>query len=83
MEIDYIEIIKVVATILALLIAIIGHEIMHGFVAYRYGDSAAKISGRLSINPLPHIDIIGSVILPLSLYYGRVFLRHTKVSIKP
>ena len=69
MDIDNIEIIKVVATVLALLIAIIGHEIMHGFVAYKYGDKTAKSLGRLSINPIPHIDIIGSIILPLSLYF--------------
>lgn len=68
MDIDYIEVIKVVATILALLIAIIGHEIMHGLIAYKYGDITAKQLGRLSINPIPHIDIVGSIILPLSLY---------------
>jgi len=69
MEVNYIEVLKVIATILALLIAIIGHEIMHGFVAYKYGDFTAKSLGRLSINPIPHIDIIGSIILPLSLYF--------------
>ena len=37
-----IEIIKIVASILALAIAIIGHEIMHGYIAYRYGDNTAK-----------------------------------------
>jgi len=65
---DIIEIIKIVATILALLIAIIGHEIMHGYVAFRYGDWTAKSMGRLSINPVPHIDPIGSIVLPLMLY---------------
>lgn len=68
MEIDYLEILKFGATVIALLIAIVGHEIMHGFVAYKYGDSTAKNLGRLSINPILHIDLIGSIILPLSLY---------------
>jgi Zn-dependent protease len=64
-----IEIIKLVTVVLALLIAIIGHEIMHGYVAYRYGDMTAKLSGRLSINPIPHIDPVGSLILPLALHF--------------
>lgn len=41
------------------LISIIFHEISHGFVAYKLGDNTAKQMGRLTLNPLPHIDIIG------------------------
>ncbi len=63
-----IEIIKIVASILALAVAIIGHEIMHGYIAYKYGDSTAKSAGRLSINPIVHVDIVGTIIIPLSLY---------------
>lgn len=62
------EIIKTVATVLALAIAIIGHEIMHGYMAYRYGDTTAKNAGRLSINPLVHVDPIGTVVLPAILF---------------
>lgn len=54
--------------ILALLIAIIGHEIMHGYVAYRYGDDTAKVAGRLSLNPIVHIDLVGSILIPASLF---------------
>ncbi|WP_245892571.1 site-2 protease family protein [Helicobacter valdiviensis] len=54
---------------LPLLIAIIGHEIMHGRVAYYYGDTTAKDAGRLSINPLVHIDWVGSIILPAFLFF--------------
>lgn len=54
--------------ILVLLIAIIGHEIMHGAVALKYGDSTAKSAGRLSINPIRHIDLVGSILLPLGLF---------------
>ncbi len=56
------------AIILALAVAIIGHEIMHGWVAYRYGDMTAKSQGRLSINPLVHIDPIGTIAVPALLY---------------
>lgn len=63
-----ISIIKALLIALALIIAIVGHEIMHGFVAYRYGDSTAKDSGRLSINPIKHIDPLGTIVLPLMLF---------------
>jgi Zn-dependent protease len=50
-----------------LLLSIILHEIAHGWVAYRLGDDTAARAGRLTLNPLPHIDPFGSVILPLLL----------------
>jgi Zn-dependent protease len=69
------DIIKIIATILSLMIAIIGHEIMHGYVAYRYGDTTAKNAGRLSINPIAHIDPIGTILVPSLLYIsGAPFL---------
>lgn len=55
-------------SLLAFLVAIIGHEIMHGFVALFYGDDTAKLAGRLTINPIKHIDLLGSIILPLGLF---------------
>ncbi len=64
-----IEILKIVASIVALAIAIIGHEIMHGWVAYRYGDNTAKNAGRLSINPIVHVDLVGTILLPAILYF--------------
>lgn len=69
------EAIKILATVLALMIAIIGHEIMHGYVAYRYGDDTARLAGRLSINPIVHVDLVGTIILPALLYVtGAPFL---------
>ena len=47
-----------------LVVAVILHEISHGVVALIYGDDTAKRAGRLTLNPLPHIDPLGSVILP-------------------
>jgi len=63
--------IKFSAMILAFLVAIIGHEIMHGLVAKYYGDTTADRQGRLSINPLKHIDPFGSIIFPVLLYLSQ------------
>jgi Zn-dependent protease len=51
-----------------LLIAMTVHEFSHGFVAYKLGDSTAKYSGRLTLNPLAHIDIFWTLILPLLIF---------------
>ncbi len=69
--------IAIVTSIVALLIAIVGHEIMHGWVAYKYGDMTAKQNGRLSINPLVHLDPIGSILVPIMTYYLPVLLLGT------
>lgn len=50
---------------LPLLLAIILHEYAHGWVANYYGDPTARLLGRLTVNPIPHIDPIGSILLPL------------------
>src|SRR6056297_1733315 len=55
------------------------HEYSHGWMAYHLGDSTAKDAGRLTLNPLAHIDPIGTVILPLFLLFtGGVFLGWAK-----
>lgn len=48
----------------ALIVAVILHEISHGVVALVFGDDTAKRAGRLTLNPIPHIDPVGSVLLP-------------------
>ncbi|MBO7611773.1 MAG: site-2 protease family protein [Elusimicrobia bacterium] len=58
---------KYVVSVVVLLFSIIVHEVAHGFVAYKRGDSTAKLLGRLTLNPIPHIDILGSIILPAFL----------------
>lgn len=65
---DTLKIIDIASVVLALLVAIIGHEIMHGRMAYYYGDDTAKKEGRFSINPISHIDPIGTILLPTLLY---------------
>ena len=66
---ESIDLLKIAAAILALAVAIIGHEIMHGWVAYMYGDTTAKNAGRLSINPLTHVDLVGTIIVPATMYF--------------
>jgi Zn-dependent protease len=51
----------------AILLAVILHELAHGVVANRLGDDTAKRAGRLTLNPLRHIDPFGSVVVPLAL----------------
>ena len=48
-----------------LVVAVILHEVSHGVVAYWLGDDTAKRAGRLTLNPVPHIDPFGSILLPL------------------
>lgn len=53
--------------IIALIMSAVAHEVAHGWMAYRLGDSTAKDLGRLTLNPIKHLDLFGSIILPLVL----------------
>ncbi|MFV2004139.1 MAG: site-2 protease family protein [Gammaproteobacteria bacterium] len=53
--------------VLPILFAITLHEAAHGWVAYKLGDPTAKSRGRITINPLKHIDLVGTVLVPLFL----------------
>ncbi|MEX2054776.1 MAG: site-2 protease family protein [Candidatus Andersenbacteria bacterium] len=55
------------ASIVGLAIAIILHEVAHGYVALQLGDPTAKLAGRLTLNPIKHIDLWGTIIIPLLL----------------
>ncbi|MBU4140754.1 MAG: site-2 protease family protein, partial [Candidatus Omnitrophica bacterium] len=50
-------------------LAIVIHEYAHGWVAYKLGDPTAKNAGRLTLNPLAHIDPMGTIFLPLMLIF--------------
>lgn len=56
-----------ICSILSFVPAIVLHEMAHGFAAYKLGDPTAKRAGRLSFNPLAHIDPFGTVIMPALL----------------
>ena len=56
-------------SIVILLFSVIIHEVMHGVVALRFGDHTAERAGRLTLNPIPHIDLFGTVLLPALLIF--------------
>jgi Zn-dependent protease len=56
---------QIVFPFLVVIFSIILHEVAHGYAAYIQGDETAHRAGRLTLNPLPHIDMMGSVIVPL------------------
>lgn len=55
---------------LPVIFAITLHEAAHGYAAQRLGDPTAAMLGRVTLNPLPHIDPIGTILMPLLLYFG-------------
>lgn len=59
---------------LPVLFAVTVHEMAHGWVAYRLGDATAKRLGRLTLNPLRHVDPIGTVLVPGLLYWMSGFV---------
>lgn len=61
------EVMYYACAIISFTVALTGHEVAHGYAAYKLGDPTAKRAGRLSLNPLKHIDPFGTVILPLML----------------
>ncbi len=63
-----------------LLFSVVIHELSHGYMALRLGDPTAKQMGRLTLNPIPHIDPIGSIVVPLFslLVAGSVFIAWAK-----
>jgi Zn-dependent protease len=58
---------QILVIIPGLYLGVVLHEVAHGYVAYRNGDPTAKNLGRLSLNPIVHIDLFGSILLPLLL----------------
>jgi len=62
-----------------IVISAVFHEYAHGFIAYYLGDPTAKNAGRLTLNPLVHMDLFGTVILPLFLLFtGGIFIGYAK-----
>ena len=59
-----------ISTLAIFLISLSVHEFAHAWVAYRFGDQTAKSMGRLTLNPIAHIDLFGTIILPLLVGFG-------------
>ncbi len=55
---------------LPVIFAITLHEAAHGYIAQRLGDNTAAMLGRVTLNPVPHIDLVGTILLPLLLYFS-------------
>jgi len=56
-------------SLVVLILSIIVHEVAHGYAADSLGDPTARLAGRLTLNPLPHIDLMGSIVLPALLVF--------------
>ncbi|MGE0617074.1 MAG: site-2 protease family protein [Bacteriovoracia bacterium] len=59
---------RLAINIVPFIMAVVLHEFAHGFVASKWGDNTARDSGRLTMNPAPHMDLMGTVILPLMMF---------------
>jgi Zn-dependent protease len=66
-EVNLPYILKAALMAVVLLFSIIVHEVAHGYVALLNGDPTARMLGRITLNPVPHIDPVGSILLPLML----------------
>lgn len=60
-------VLEIVLSLIAVFTAIVLHEFSHGYIAFRLGDPTAKMQGRLTLNPLAHIDPIGTILVPIVL----------------
>ena len=65
-------IVAIILNFIPIMLAIILHEIAHGYAALKLGDNTAKRFGRLSLNPVKHVDLFGTIILPALLYASNV-----------
>lgn len=61
---------NLILSVIPFLLAITVHEVAHGYAAYRKGDYTAKMLGRLTMNPVRHLDPLGSVLVPLILAFS-------------
>ena len=68
---DFNEIVQTITThALPVLLAITFHDAAHGYVAKLLGDNTAWALGRVTLNPVPHIDLVGTIAIPLALYFA-------------
>lgn len=67
MNIYRMQVIDTIFYIAILIMSVVIHEVAHGAMAYRFGDMTARLAGRLTLNPIKHLDPIGSIILPALL----------------
>ena len=70
--------------VVVLIFSVVVHEVAHGVAADKLGDPTARLAGRLTLNPIPHIDILGSIIVPvLASFTGYYFGWAKPVPVNP
>ena len=63
------------SSLIILFFSIVLHEVAHGLMAERHGDPTARMMGRITLNPLVHIDPVGTILLPLiMIVFGSPFI---------
>lgn len=60
---------EILLSLVVLILSVIVHEVAHGYAANSLGDPTARLAGRLTLNPIPHIDLMGSIVLPALLVF--------------
>ncbi len=60
--------------VIPVLFAVTVHEVAHGWVASQFGDQTAKLLGRLTLNPIKHIDLVGTILVPVIMFYTSGFI---------
>ena len=70
-----VELIQAIFSVAILIFSVVAHEVSHGYMAQYLGDPTARLAGRLTMNPVKHIDPVGSILVPVvtSLFSGIVF----------
>ena len=66
--------VSIIFGVAVLIMSVVIHEVSHGYVAGILGDQTAKYAGRLTLNPLKHLDIFGSIVVPLLTYFAGGFI---------
>jgi Zn-dependent protease len=74
----YDSILRIAIFAVPLLLGVVCHEVAHGYAAYVYGDSTAKDSGRLTLNPIPHLDATGTLVFVLTSFFGNFVIGWAK-----
>ncbi len=65
---------KILVLVPPFALAVIVHEVTHGWIAEKLGDPTARNAGRLTLNPLPHSDLLGTIDMPIGLYFSAGFI---------
>lgn len=68
------DLLHIIFNILVVLFSVVLHEVSHGIVAHSMGDNTAKDLGRITLNPFKHLDLFGSVLLPLFTFWAGGFV---------